>query len=205
MLAGHDSPLVKPTPARAPGLPFPLGIFPWATRYLRCREGSGALVWQLRYGGRTARSPAIPRGSCESRGARTRFQGARRGDAHRGSEPLSPVPVPATLRSCRAATPARGSLLTFPALTPLPLEPAELSDRVRKDGRLWWPETRGGNRARPAARLHAPGSRTRPPAPAGARAPRIGAAPSGGDGLGRALRGRRAASGRQQGAELTRL
>lgn len=196
---------MRPTPARAPGSAFPLEIFSLGHQVSRAprRFWSTGLAASLGRG-RTARTPGIPSRSGEPRGARTGFR-VRAEGTRTGGLSLSRVSgarSPAKLQGCHS----RAQLSAY-----LP-GPHAAPDGARRTFR---PSARG----RAALVARNPRTETRSPryrlARAGIpnassragprRAQRIGAAPCGGDGLGRALRGRRAASGSQQGAELGRL
>lgn len=129
--------------------------------------------------------PRTPAGGA-SRGARTRPQGVRRGDAHRGEGAvlaLCAFPFPATPQSCPAAAPAhasRSAYLPGPRAAP---DGARRTFRSSAQGPAAL-RARSQSRARLAARPPAPGSRTRPPAPARAGHSRSKPLPAAGTGSG---------------------
>lgn len=189
---------MKPTPARTPGSAFPFEILFLGSQVSRApRDG----FRELRLRGGSLAPPRTPAGGA-SRGARTRPQGVRREDAHRTLS-LCAFPFPAAPQSCSAAAPAHASRSAY-----LP----GASHRSR-----WRPQNFPAERAGPGSPegpKPEPGTPRRPSARAWVRdafsracprrAQRIQTAPCSGDGLGGALRGTRAASGRHQRAGLAR-
>lgn len=116
--------------------------------------------------------PRTPAGGA-SRGARTRPQGVRRGDAHRALS-LCAFPFPAAPQSCPAAAPAhtsRSAYLPGPRTAP---DGARKTFRPSAQGPVAL-RARSQSGARLVAGPPAPGSGTRPPAPA--RAGRSGSKP----------------------------
>lgn len=189
---------MKPTPARTPGSAFPFEILFVGSQVSRApRDG----FRELRLRGGSLAPPRTPAGGA-SRGARTRPQGVRRGDAHR------------TLSLCAFPFPrSPAKLLGGRSCTRLSLGlPSRASHRSR-----WRPQNFPAERAGPGSPegpKPEPGTPRRPSARAWVRdafsracprrAQRIQTAPCSGDGLGGALRGTRAASGRHQRAGLAR-
>lgn len=138
----------------------------------RCRGPPRDGFRELRLRGGSLAPPRTPAGGA-SRGARTRPQGVRRGDAHRTLS-LCAFPFPAAPQSCSAAAPAhasRSAYLPGPRTAP---DGARRTFRPSAQGPVAL-RARSQSRARLAARPPAPGSGTRSPAPA--RAGRSGSKP----------------------------